>query len=178
MTRLVLALAAALVLAPGAQAGAPAPSMPAPTGRPAVLQDVLNCRAQTDPGQRLACFDAAAAKMADAESSGQVVVVDREQAREVRRQAFGFNLPSMNLFKGSKEPEMDRVTVKIKSAQQGPRGRWRFVLEDGAIWDQVDDAALNRDPKPGSTAVIRKGALGAFMINVDGQLSLRVRRAQ
>ena len=53
---------------------------------------------------RLACFDAAAARLDEAEKKGDIVVVDRRQAQEVRRQAFGFTLPSLTLFDRGRGP--------------------------------------------------------------------------
>lgn len=148
----------------------------APTTAPAV-QAVLNCKAIADPTQRLACFDAAVAKMSEAQSSGDLVTIDREQRRTVRRQAFGFSLPALSMFdKGEKPEEADRVTDKIVSAWHDPTGRWVIKLEGGAVWRQIDDNALMHDPHDGSTALISRGALGSYFMKVDGQLQIRVHR--
>ena len=69
------------------------------------LQQLIDCRKIADPTQRLACFDQAASSLDQAEAKGDIVVVNREQARKVRRQAFGFTMPSISLFERGEKPE-------------------------------------------------------------------------
>ena len=72
--------------------------------RTAVSQAISDCRKLADRDARLDCYDKAANAFDEAQAQGQVVVVDRAQVREVKRQAFGFNMPSLNLFaRGPKE---------------------------------------------------------------------------
>ena len=76
----------------------------APNRAPA-MQSVLDCRAITDGVQRLACFDKAVGAMAKAEQTGDLVTIDREQRRTVRRQAFGLTLPSLAMFDKGEKPD-------------------------------------------------------------------------
>ncbi|HEX6865720.1 MAG TPA: hypothetical protein VF122_00670, partial [Caulobacteraceae bacterium] len=69
-------------------------SAQAASDRPPVLQAVVDCRAIADSSARLACYDAAAARLDEAEAKGDVVVLDREQRQQARREAFGFTMPS------------------------------------------------------------------------------------
>jgi hypothetical protein len=176
--------AAALALAAGwGLHGGPATAAgPGAKQRAAVLQAIVDCRAMTDEHARLACYDAAAARLDEAEAKGQVVVVDREQAREVRKEVFGLQLPSLDIFHpagrdGAAEEDFDRIDAVVKSASQaGPGGRWVFELDNGAVWRQIDNYGLNREPRPGSKVEIRKAALGSFKMKVDGQPAIRVHR--
>ena len=77
------ALATAVCIPCGAWA---APLVP---GRAAVVQSLTDCRKIPAADARLACYDKAADAFDQAQAQGQVVVVDREQVRTVRRQAFG-----------------------------------------------------------------------------------------
>jgi hypothetical protein len=148
----------------------------APTRAPSI-QAVLDCRKIQDDAQRLACFDKAVAAVDRAETSGDLVTIDREQRRVVRRQAFGLNLPSLAMFdKGEKPEEVDRVSAVVAHASQGPEGKWTVTLDDGAVWRQTDDGELVRRPHGGSAAVIRKGMLGSFFMAIDGQPAIRVHR--
>jgi hypothetical protein len=166
----VAALALVVATSPPAS-GAPAPK------RPAALQAVVDCRAIADNAQRLACFDAAVEKMTQAETSGDLVSVDREERRAVRRQSFGFMLPSLTIFdRGEKAEDVDRLTATLASAWKNSDGKWVFRLDDGAVWRQIDDYDLSRDPHPGSTIVIKRALLGSFQLDVDGQPGLRVHR--
>lgn len=168
-------LVVALVIGSAAQA-APAAK---PPNRAAVLQGLLDCRTKTDSAERLACFDAAAARMDQAESKGDIVVVDREQARTVRKQAFGFILPSLSLFdRGEKPEQIDHYSGVIALARTNGSGRWTIRLEDGAVWNQIDGNPPNRDPKTGMKVEIRAAVMGSYMMSVDGQGAFRAHREQ
>jgi len=164
-----------IALALGFQAHAAPPA--AKPNRAAVLQGLLDCRTKADPGERLACYDGAAAQMDQAEAKGDIVVVDREQARAVRKQAFGFTLPSLSLFERGEKPEqLNHVTGVVETARQNGNGMWTIGLEDGAVWSQIDGNPPNRDPKPGMKVEIKSAMMGSYMMSVDGQGAFRAHR--
>jgi len=145
--------------------------------RAAPVQAVVDCRKIEDAAQRLACYDGAVAKMEEAEAKGDLVTVDREQRQAMRRQAFGFNLPTLSLFnRGEKGDDADRITATVAAASQGSNARWTIQLEDGAVWAQTDETPLGRRPRAGSKAEIRRGAMGGYWMNLDGQRAMRVHR--
>ena len=153
-----------------------AANRPAP-GRAPAVQTVLDCQKIADGGQRLACFDASVAAMERAESTGDLVTIDKEQRRAARHQAFGLPLPSLSfLDRGEKPEEVDRITAKVASASRDPYGKWTVKLDDGAVWRQIDDTEVDRPPHAGSTAEIRRAALGSFTMKLDGQFAIRVHR--
>jgi hypothetical protein len=161
---------AALAVA-GSAAGAEAPT------RAPAMQPVLDCRTIADSTQRLACFDKAVDALAKAEETGDLVTIDRAQRRAVRRQAFGLTLPSLAMFdKGEKPEEANRITANLASASRNGSGKWVIVLDDGAVWRQIDDEELEPPPRRGQSAVIRRAALGSFMMRIEGQSSIRVHR--
>jgi len=166
-------MAAALVLA--ASAGAQA--APNEAGRAQVLQAVIDCRALTDTSARLSCYDAATARLNEAEAKGDVVVLDRAQTRAARREAFGFNMPSLNIFSRGEAPEeLERASFKVTRAWRGADGKWALELDNGAVWRQTDTDELFKKPKAGSTVEIRTASLGSFFMNIDGQRAIRARR--
>lgn len=175
-TRSKLAALAALTLIAGAdQASAQA----AKDARAQVFQGLMDCKGKSDPAERLACYDAAVGAMDVAEKKGDIVVVDREQAKAVRRQAFGFSLPSLAMFeKGESPEELDQVALKAERVYRGGDGKWVFELEGGAVWAQTDTEALFREPKAGSKVEIRKASMGSYFMNVDGQRAVRARRVK
>ena len=167
------------VIAPGLLLAA----SPAPPARAPELQAIVDCRALTDRDARLNCYDSAADKLDRAEASGQVVVVDKEQVRKVRKDVFGLQLPSLDIFSAvaRKGPagaveDIDRLQGVVKTVWRVEQGRWALELETGAVWRQTDDFGLANDPHPGSKVEIRKGALGSFYIKVDGQPSFKAHR--
>lgn len=176
MTRPSLALsafAACVLAASGATA------QPKPEGRAALVQTLSDCRKLTEDAARLACYDSATAALEQAEAKGDIVVVDREQARTVRRQAFGFSLPSLSMFeRGEEKEQVDSVTGKIASARQDGTGKWILRLEDGAVWQQIDVQELSLYPKAGQSVTVRKATLGSFMASVEGRRAFRVRRVE
>jgi len=176
-TKLACAILAASALGLPSLAAPPAPVKP--EGRASELQRLIDCRKIADNTARLACFDAAAAAMDQAEAKGDIVVVNREQARKVRRQAFGFTLPSLSLFdRGEKPEELDNVAGVVAAARQNGAGKWVVRLEDGAVWTQVDSNELPTDPKVGDAVTIHKAALGSYMLILPHHHSFRAHREQ
>lgn len=166
------ALAAGLLAVTPAFAAPPPP----PAGAPAV-QAVVDCRKLADSAARLACYDSAVDALTRAEQAGDVVSLDRAQRQAVRRQAFGFTLPSLSLFDVGEKPEaVNRVEEVLASARLGVDGRWVFRMQDGQVWRQIDDNDIVPHPHPGSKIVIHRAALGSYMLSVDGQAGVRAHR--
>lgn len=163
--------AAALGVAAAQTAGSPLP---------AAIEKLLACR-QAPDATRLACYDGAVDELSRLIASGEIVVVDHKRVAEVKRQAFGFSLPSLSLFErsGTKEAgELSRISAVVKQAHRRGDGKWVVELEDGGLWEQTDDEKLAGEPHKGSKAEIRKASLGSFFMNIDGQRALRVRRVR
>jgi hypothetical protein len=147
-----------------------------PPSAPAV-QGVIDCRKIAESAGRLTCYDQAVDAMAKAERSGDLVTIDRQQRSALRRQAFGFNIPSLNLLERDRKPAQDeRIEARVAAVSRDTSGRLIIRLEDGAVWAQTDDGMLGRDPKPGSIALIRHGALGSFFMDFDGRPGFRATR--
>ena len=170
---LVLALTA-LTLGAGAVS-----AQPKAEGRAAIVQKLMDCRKLTDNAARLACYDQSTAALDQAEAKGDVVIVDREQAKQVRKQAFGFAIPSISIFsKGEAREETDSLEGVLASARQNSAGYWVFKLEDGATWSQVVAEDLFRTPKPGMKVKIRKATLGSYIMSIDNQGGFKARRVE
>jgi hypothetical protein len=167
-----LVTAAVLALAAGA-------ALAADPGLPAGIKRLLDCRKVAGDPARLACYDAAVDELTGQIDKGEVVAVDKQQAREVRRQAFGFRMPSISLFeRGEKPEEIDRLAATVATAYQLGDGKWVLELEDGAVWRQVDAEKLTKYPKKGSKVEIRKASMGTYFINVEGQHAIRAQRTK
>lgn len=149
------------------------------TDRAQSLKQLSDCRGITDDSARLACYDAAAATIDRAETTGELVVVDRGQVREAKRSLFGFDTSALNFFdRGSDDSrvEVSNVTLTIDRAYRGEGGKWVMVMTDGQVWRQTDGTGPYNPPHQGSKAEIRKASLGSFFLNVDGQTAIRARR--
>lgn len=159
----------AVTMSQGATA-APPPSAPA-------VQAVIDCAKIGPSDQRLACYDAAVAAMAKAQTTGDLVAIDRAQRRAARRQAFGFSLPSLAfLDRGEKAEEVNNLETTVTAVSRGAEGKWVITVEGGAVWRQTDNNDLSKDPRVGSAVKISKGVLGAFFMNIDRQQAIKVHR--
>ena len=177
MTRYHFPLAALLAALPAT--GAAAQENNQPVQRPELFEALVRCRALTDDAARLACFDQAAANLQEATERRDVVVVDRSQVRESRRRLFGLPLPRLPIFGGGdddEEEEISSIDSNITSAHQVAYGRWMVRLEDGSSWLQVDDHVIAARPRSGQPVSVHRGALGTYMMRVNGQPGVRVRR--
>lgn len=176
ISRMTLKRAAMTISLLGAAAAFPATAQPRPEGRAAIVREVVDCRKLTDDSARLTCYDAATAALDQAEAKGDIVVVDREQVRSVRRQAFGFALPSLTLFEKGEKPEiLNVVTLPVKSASRGGDGKW-IIRFDDQVWRQIDTGEFSREPRPGTVATIRSAMMGSYLMSIGGHAGVRVKR--
>lgn len=151
----------------------------AQTTPPAML-DVYSCAQITDDAERLACFDRTVGVLRQAESQGQVVAVDRSQAAEIERDAFGFNLPSLSRILPSLEDddieEVSSVEVTVARVSANPLGYHTFVMENDQTWIQIEPQGT-RNIRVGDVVTIERASLGSYrLIPSRGGAGHRVRR--
>jgi hypothetical protein len=157
----------------------PAQAPPRPTSGSDLVNAVTACRDIGDAARRLVCYDEAAARLTQAVSHNDVVVLDREDVRQTRRSLFGFHLPRIALFGGGAREVAetpDEITATVSAASNIGYDKYRIRLEDGAVWQTTESSASVTPPHAGSSVVIRRGAMGAYFIRIDGQRSLRAMR--
>lgn len=156
-----------------------AEAQPRPAGGSAMLQQLVDCGKAADDAAQLACYRRAADALVRAEAEGAVVIVDREEARTVRRQAFGLSLPSLSLFdKGESEEELSTLVGQARAVRQDSTGRWIVQLDSGATWTQVEATPLRTTPKVGMRVTVTKAALGSYMMKIGDQHAVRARRVE
>ena len=143
-----------------------------------LIEALSRCRAQSDDAARLRCYDAAAGALTAAAAQGELVVVDQQDLKKVRKSLFGFSVPKLPFFGGDRSADEteDEITATIASVGPAGGGKWRVKLEDGALWETTEASAFIRDPKVGNTVLIKRGALGSYMMRIAGQLALRAKR--
>lgn len=150
---------------------------PPPQDRPETLARLMACRSIADGPARLTCYDAAAGALDAAEREGEVVVIDRAQATETRRQLFGFEMPTLpRLFGPDGGPAIDSIESTLQSASQVGDNRWVFRLADGGVWRQIDSEPVRFQNRTGQPVRVRKASLGSFLLTVGGSRAVRVRR--
>lgn len=147
---------------------------PAPNPLIAALAKCLEIRADAE---RLACTDAAAAKLVAAERGGELVAVTREEVKKTKRSLFGLSVDENDVFAG-REAAADRIerleTTLVAAAPTGV-DRWSLVLTEGGRWRTTEPWSY-ANPKPGMAVVIHKGAMGSYVLNAKGSRAVRVMR--
>lgn len=168
-------IAAGLMLAVStAPAGAKDDPLPSP-----LIDALEKCLAISADPQRLACTDAAARRLIDASRRKEVVVVDRDEMKRTRKSLFGFALPRIGLFgKGGPDSgdEVDRVEARITRVAALGYGKLGFTLEDGARWNTTEGWDSPVQPRSGDTLIIKRGAIGNFMVSIKGGRAVRAMR--
>lgn len=147
-----------------------------PAKRAAPVQQIYDCRTIANDAERLACFDRGVAALAVAEEKREVTFADKETIKKTRRGLFGFSLPRIGLFGGGEDEEVREIEAIVKSASIDRSGKYRIVMQDGAVWQQIDTTRLPRDPKPGQTVKIKVASMGSYFANVDAQRAIRMKR--
>jgi hypothetical protein len=168
-------MAAALILV--AAAGAAKEAQPAPS-RPETFEALVKCRAIAEDAARLRCFDQASAALEQAAARRDVVIIDRAQVRQTKRTLFGLELPRLPFFGGGddKAEDVTQLDGIVASAFQNGNGRWVVRLEDGGTWAQTDDNPIAVWPKAGNKVVIKRAAMGSYMMRINGQPGVRAKR--
>lgn len=161
-----------------------------PATNPEALDRVYACRSIADAAQRLACYDSSVGGLQAAQSAGNLVAIDRSHAREVDREAFGFQLPSLSRLFGSNHDDatrnpnspqferVDNIQMTIASVTHRRNYPSTFRMTNGQTWVQIDDEVA-RNVREGGTVTIERASMGSYLMRVEaGGPALRVRRSQ
>ncbi|MDQ3483363.1 MAG: hypothetical protein M3448_08185 [Pseudomonadota bacterium] len=143
---------------------------------PAQVQRLMACRGIAAADQRLACFDRETASMNQAIAAKDLVLMDRQKAREASRSLFGFSIPNFGGLFGGSENEVKQIESKVTRSGRNADGGWLFYLADGSAWSQTDDWTLGLPPRSGDTVVVSRGLLGSFRLRLNKQPEIKVKR--
>lgn len=158
---------------------------------PGALDAVYACANISNEAQRLVCYDSAVGQLRQAQTTGNLVAVDRQQAESLDREAFGFTLPSLSrLFggssnestsSGSSQPGFERVdelALTVERVVMRRDGTASIVMTNGQIWSQIDNESP-RNVRAGGQVTVRRATLGSYLMSIAaGGPALRVRRTQ
>lgn len=75
-------------------------------------------------------------------------------------------------------PELDVIKVTITSAEKRANGTYRFTLDNGHVWDQIDTGGPRSLPRGAIEEKIRRAALGSFLLKPGNRSVVRVKRVQ
>jgi hypothetical protein len=173
---MIKALPALSLLVAGAMLAGPASAQRKPdnSARPAVVQSLLTCRALTDAAARLACFDKAAASVASAIETKELVMIDKAKANEVKRSLFGYSAPNFAGLLGG--GEVKQIEGVVTSAFTNGDGGWTVKLADGSTWAQNDDTPIALPPRKGDKVTIKRGTLNSYFLRIGSQPGVKAHR--
>ncbi|MEO6041780.1 MAG: hypothetical protein ABIP41_07765 [Croceibacterium sp.] len=162
---------------------APAPAA-AQADRAAVLNILVECAKIDDPTSRLACYDnniRSAGGMARATIPGQFRVQGGAAPVAANEGPSGFG---REIIKGAERfqapaGQLASIRPKVTAVTQRQPNTYLVTLEDGAQW-VFAQAADNqfRPPTRGAIVEIERGAMGSFLMRVDGQKPVQVLRVK
>lgn len=133
-----------------------------------VAAGLTACRALPAAEARLACYDAI-----PVEPAGQA---DRAQRFEAERDTFGFDRARIADRMQSQRARGVSVSMIVERVSERGDGSLMFVMTNGQRWVQDESAGL-RNVRPGDEVLIRRAALGSYMlISPRGGATHRVRR--
>jgi hypothetical protein len=136
---------------------------------------LIACRSIADSAQRLACYDRQSDVLTAAIAKKDVVVIDKARATATRRSLFGFSIPDFGgLFGGGDDIKQIESTV----VASGPNadGGYTVKLADGSMWTQTDQTPVALPPERGDKVIVKRGALGAYFLELGKQPGFKVRR--
>lgn len=162
-----------LAIAVGAPAMAKDKAPPAP---PAQIRELYACRDIADSAARLACFDREVGELSAADQAREIMFTDKQTAKETRRGLFGFSFPKLGGIFGGDEDQIKEIETTLRSISTDQSGKYRFVMEDDAVWVQIDSTYLPRQPKPGQKVKIKVASMGSYFASVEGGRTIRMKR--
>jgi hypothetical protein len=90
---------------------------------------------------------------------------------------FGLSIPRLSILEGSgKADEISQVDGILSSVGRNSDGGYIFSLQDGASWTQIDGYPFAVEPKAGDKVIVKRGALGSYVLAVNRQPGVKVKR--
>lgn len=156
------------------------------------LETLYQCSEIEDDSARLTCYDTAVGRTREAEQSGEFKTITRKEAEDVQKDAFGFSMPSLPKFslpsfgsdkddsiKKDESGQIEEVSLPIKSISEGGYGKLLIVFENGQVWRQSDSTPVKVSRKrPPTSAIIKRAALGSYLIKLDTGERFKARREE
>lgn len=139
---------------------------------------VYACAGIENASQRHACFDGLVPEL---RMAGSQAAATKPPSAEPDRSPL--TAPVLSAAEAAavrvapRENEVDRIALGVTAIGAEGDGKYRFTMENGQIWRQLDTVRLRNLGKGPWRAEIRKAALGSYLLTLDGQrASVRVER--
>jgi hypothetical protein len=154
---------------------------------PAVAANILvECSKIDDGTARLACYDnnirnldPTALRAAPPRAAAPVASAGTPAAAPAA-QGFGFENVERRQQRFEPRPASEQeLRAVVASSRQREPGVYVVTLRDGAEWQFAESVGQNyRAPREGQSVEIERGALGSYLMRVDNQAAVSVRRVR
>src|SRR5262245_54055644 len=151
---------------------------------------VLACRKEQDAERRLACFDAASARLEPGAAHAQaasaavpaaaVTNAAAAPAGAAKSSHESFGVRGGTLAKEAEknsEPKLENLTANVTAMEKGPHGELVFTLDNGQVWMQKQ--AVGYFPvRVGDAVSVKARALGSFQLVTSSGKATHVTRVK
>ncbi len=138
---------------------------------------VYACANIDEASQRHACFDMLVPELKKAGGTAEL----RPQAIRPGAQS-ALTAPVLTpaearaATKVEKEASPQKALFSVQAIATAADGKYRFTMENGQVWRQLDTVKLRNLGEGPWTAQIRKASLGSFLLTVGNSAAVRVER--
>jgi hypothetical protein len=141
-----------------------------------------DCALFAAPQARLRCFDTLAAGVTGAgiTSPGAAlpeVAPNSQEAGLGAEDRFGREQALVNAASSGPEA-LSEIQSRISALRRQENGRLVFELDNGQVWLQAESPSQALQVKVGDAVVIRRAAMGSFLLVTEHRRSTRVRRSR
>jgi hypothetical protein len=123
---------------------------------------VRRCAKESDPAQRLACFDAIVSTLPQLEADRIGMTADIKRKRDPV---------------AVQQAQDEVLAGKISGLRQAPHGEWIFTLDNRQVWVQAETRAAIQFAV-GEDVHIEHGAMDSLWLVADKHRKVRVKRLQ
>jgi hypothetical protein len=156
------------------------------------LERVQACVTETDPAQRLACYDAALGVGSDAGSSRAEATPSNPTSAPVTElpapavdertavERFGYygEIAREEVDReAAAAPKLEMLQAHVTEIEWLPRGEFVLTLDNGQVWRQKTKQSIG-PLRAGDQVTIRAGALGSFRLWGSSNRSTLVQRVK
>lgn len=104
-------------------------------------------------------------------------MVSRQDVQQNQRRLFGFNVSITNPFdREGRSEELQSISATMVGARNLGRGEWIITLDDGSTWRKIDGGDPIFSTRRQYPVIVRRAALGSYMMKVGDTPPFRVRR--
>lgn len=159
-------------------------ALPAFAETPVSTGEVYACAEIESNEERLACYDSAVGRLKAAEEAGEVATVTRQEVEQVKKESFGFSIPSLPKLAlpklgGGDDGEIKELQQAIASVQTTALKKVIVTLENGQVWQQTDTTKIQVSKKrPPQMATIKTASLGSFKMRLDKGRVFKAKRVK